>query len=139
MLWSVIYIMRYILLSKFQPSDETFEIITPRDISTAAREWDANNAHRLRLLQNIAAIRGLDRQHFKCPTCRRTIGAQWATYRYVHARGQGFNSIFRVCTFDGFAYCTECHRDDAIIVPAHLIYSWDARPQKGKIIVIHSA
>ena len=37
----------------------------------------------------------------------------------------------RVCTFDGFNYCYECHENDEALIPARLVHNWDFQKHKG--------
>lgn len=62
-------------------------------------------------LTRIANHVGLDEQDYKCYSCGRPIGMIYGK--------------FRVCEFDGFNYCTECHADEKWTIPARIVNNWD--------------
>ena len=44
-----------------------------------------------------------------------------------------FFSVFgqaKLCKFDGFHYCYECHLDDERSVPARILFNWDFRKHR---------
>jgi len=39
----------------------------------------------------------------------------------------------RLCDYDGFYYCDDCHTNKIHFIPARIIYNWDFRPYLGKL------
>lgn len=39
----------------------------------------------------------------------------------------------RVCAYDGFHYCHECHENKEHWIPAKVVFNWDFRPYKGTL------
>ncbi|CAD5215331.1 unnamed protein product [Bursaphelenchus xylophilus] len=67
-------------------------------------------------LITIPIEKGLDSQGFRCPNCRRSIGASFGTYR--------------LCNFDGLHYCEHCFkRFVECPIPARIMFNWDHRPR----------
>ncbi|XGW11520.1 hypothetical protein V3C99_012758 [Haemonchus contortus] len=59
---------------------------------------------------------GLDAQDFRCPMCRKSIGATFSKYG--------------VCGIDGLYYCADCMRGGGeISIPARILRSWDWKPR----------
>ncbi|KAK6040655.1 hypothetical protein COOONC_21841 [Cooperia oncophora] len=59
---------------------------------------------------------GLDSQDFRCPMCRKSIGAAFSKYG--------------VCAIDGLYYCADCMRAGGEMpVPARILRSWDWKPR----------
>ncbi|KAK6024005.1 RUN domain protein [Ostertagia ostertagi] len=59
---------------------------------------------------------GLDSQDFRCPMCRKSIGAAFSKYG--------------VCGIDGMYYCADCMRAGGEMpVPARILRSWDWKPR----------
>ncbi|RWS31676.1 DUF4206 and RUN domain containing protein-like protein [Leptotrombidium deliense] len=54
---------------------------------------------------------GLDEQDYKCYSCGRPVGMLYGKAR--------------VCNFDGYNYCLECHSDEKLIIPARILQNWD--------------
>ncbi|KAH7727338.1 RUN domain containing protein [Aphelenchoides avenae] len=70
----------------------------------------------LALLTQIPVERGLDAQNFFCPSCKKSIGGSF--------------SSFKLCNLDAQYYCEECwKRGDESIIPARVILNWDTRPR----------
>uniref|UniRef100_A0A914DBQ9 Rubicon Homology domain-containing protein n=1 Tax=Acrobeloides nanus TaxID=290746 RepID=A0A914DBQ9_9BILA len=70
----------------------------------------------LALLTKIPTEKGLDAQEFRCPSCRKSIGGSF--------------SSFKLCNLDCRYYCEECwKRGDESLIPARLILNWDTRPR----------
>nr|XP_017514291.2 pleckstrin homology domain-containing family M member 1 isoform X1 [Manis javanica]XP_036853464.1 pleckstrin homology domain-containing family M member 1 isoform X1 [Manis javanica]XP_036853465.1 pleckstrin homology domain-containing family M member 1 isoform X1 [Manis javanica]XP_036853466.1 pleckstrin homology domain-containing family M member 1 isoform X1 [Manis javanica]XP_036853467.1 pleckstrin homology domain-containing family M member 1 isoform X1 [Manis javanica]XP_036853468.1 pleck len=66
------------------------------------------------LLQYLVAIpteKGLDSQGCFCAGCSRQIGFSFARPK--------------LCAFSGLYYCDICHQDDASVIPARIIHTWD--------------
>lgn len=54
---------------------------------------------------------GLDQQNYKCNSCGRPIGM-------IYGKS-------RICKFDGFNYCVDCHANEEMTIPARIIHNWD--------------
>jgi len=67
-------------------------------------------------ITKIACEKGLDAQNYQCAECTTPIGII-----YEHPR---------ICSFTGLAYCSMCHINDEIHIPARIIHNWDFRKQK---------
>ncbi|VDK51417.1 unnamed protein product [Gongylonema pulchrum] len=68
------------------------------------------------ILTTISREKGLDAQDFRCPSCRKSVGPTFASYRK--------------CGFDEKYYCDGClSKGEEIVIPARLIHNWDARPR----------
>jgi len=37
----------------------------------------------------------------------------------------------RLCIFDGYYYCYECHENSEHYIPAYIVFNWDFRPYQG--------
>jgi len=37
----------------------------------------------------------------------------------------------RLCVFDGYYYCYECHENSEHYIPAYIVFNWDFRPYQG--------
>ncbi|XP_015792762.1 pleckstrin homology domain-containing family M member 3 [Tetranychus urticae] len=85
-----------------------FEII-PKTVVLNSQEPETQEF--LLHLTTIANHVGLDEQDYKCASCGRPIGMIYGK--------------FRVCEFDGFNYCTECHIDERWTIPARIVNNWD--------------
>ncbi|KAK5983561.1 RUN domain-containing protein [Trichostrongylus colubriformis] len=71
-------------------------------------------------LTTISREGGLDSQDFRCPMCRKSIGAAFSKYE-LH---------FSVCGIDGLYYCSDCMRGGGEMpVPARILRSWDWKPR----------
>ncbi|KRX42486.1 Pleckstrin homology domain-containing family M member 3 [Trichinella murrelli] len=82
-------------------------------LNLAVRE---QNKWQYACLTKIATEKGLDVQSGKCHSCARCIGFT--------------NEPFKVCNFDGYYYCSACHVDDTMLIPARALLNWDFTPRK---------
>ncbi|WKX95461.1 hypothetical protein Q1695_012150 [Nippostrongylus brasiliensis] len=72
--------------------------------------------HVTALLTTIPREAGLDAQDFRCPMCRKSIGAAFAKYG--------------VCGIDGLYYCSDCMKAGGEIpIPSRVLRSWDWKPK----------
>ncbi|XP_003373459.1 pleckstrin domain-containing family M member 1 [Trichinella spiralis] len=85
-------------------------------LNLAVRE---QNKWQYACLTKIATEKGLDVQSGKCHSCARCIGFT--------------NEPFKVCNFDGYYYCSACHVDDTMLIPARALLNWDFTPRKVSI------
>uniref|UniRef100_A0A915CSQ2 RUN domain-containing protein n=1 Tax=Ditylenchus dipsaci TaxID=166011 RepID=A0A915CSQ2_9BILA len=68
------------------------------------------------LLTRIPLEKGLNSQEFRCPSCRKSIGGSF--------------SSFKLCNLDGRYYCEDCwRRGDESIIPSRVILNWDCKPR----------
>ncbi|CAD5211006.1 unnamed protein product [Bursaphelenchus okinawaensis] len=66
------------------------------------------------ILTTIPIEKGLDSQGFRCPNCRRSIGASFGN--------------FKLCHFDGLHYCDHCFKKFVECpIPARILFNWDHR------------
>uniref|UniRef100_A0A0N4U387 DUF4206 domain-containing protein n=1 Tax=Dracunculus medinensis TaxID=318479 RepID=A0A0N4U387_DRAME len=65
---------------------------------------------------SIQKEKGLDRQNFRCNSCKKSIGLTFSKYK--------------LCALDGMYYCEICFESGVLnIIPSRLIYNWDSRPR----------
>ena len=76
----------------------------------------AQNIMMTRALDLICHESGLGSQDWRCQDCDKSIGALF---------GQP-----RLCQYTRKYYCDECHTNDMMIIPARLLYNWDATQYK---------
>lgn len=89
-------------------SDLDFEII-PKSI--VLNNSDPETHRFLSQVTKLANEFGLDEQDYKCASCARPIGM-------IYGKS-------RLCHFDGYQYCLECHVNDEILIPARIIFNWN--------------
>ena len=89
-------------------TNQDFEIIPKTMVMSCQESFTQDFFHQLTTIANHV---GLDDQDYKCYSCSRPIGLIYGT--------------FRVCNFDGFNYCTECHSDEKAVIPARVLNNWD--------------
>lgn len=65
----------------------------------------------LDIIGKICPEQGLDSQNFQCYSCGRPLGLIFGKAR--------------LCYYDGFNYCYECHDNDESFIPARIIHNWD--------------
>ncbi|XP_074599419.1 uncharacterized protein LOC141853825 [Brevipalpus obovatus] len=93
---------------KASPINNDFEII-PKNLVLSNQEPETQEF--LLQLTKIANQVGLDEQDYKCYACGRPVGMIYGKYK--------------ICEFDGFNYCNECHTDEKSLIPARIINNWD--------------
>lgn len=54
---------------------------------------------------------GLDQQNYKCNSCGRPVGM-------IYGKS-------RICKFDGYNYCIDCHANEEMVIPARVLHNWD--------------
>jgi len=59
----------------------------------------------------ICPEKGLGAQEFRCRDCKVYIG-------------MGFGEE-RLCDYSGYYYCTNCHNNEALQIPARMVKNWD--------------
>nr|XP_039251866.1 uncharacterized protein LOC120329334 [Styela clava] len=94
---------------------EEYEIISVRNnlLNGTNTSWYASMiAH----MGKIANEKGLDSQNYQCADCASPIGIIYGAPR--------------VCTFTGQYYCSQCHSNDEIQIPARIVHNWDFRKHK---------
>jgi hypothetical protein len=68
----------------------------------------------LECLVTMCNEKGIHQQCYQCHGCARPIGM--------------FYGKERLCQYDGFYYCFECHENNEHYIPAQIVYNWDFRP-----------
>lgn len=86
--------------------DFDFEII-PKILENA----DEKTCELISMLGVICPEQGLDTQRYRCHSCGCLVGM-------IYGKS-------RVCYFDGFNYCCECHENDECVIPSRIIHNWD--------------
>ncbi|XP_067139391.1 differentially expressed in FDCP 8 homolog isoform X2 [Centruroides vittatus] len=61
---------------------------------------------------------GLSAQNYRCAECRRKI---------ITKEG---SMLPRKCDYNGLFYCSYCHWNSRIVIPARVIHNWDFEPRK---------
>lgn len=84
-----------------------FEVI-PK--SVVLNNSESETQEFLMQLPKLSGEVGLDEQDFKCNSCGRPIGM-------IYGKS-------RICKFDGYNYCTDCHSNDLLMIPAKIILNW---------------
>ncbi|XP_035216116.1 pleckstrin homology domain-containing family M member 1-like [Stegodyphus dumicola] len=85
-----------------------FEIIP---LYYSAEHADQETKDLMSLVGKICPEQGLDTQNFQCRACGRPIGL-------VYGKA-------RLCYYDGYNYCYECHENDEDFIPARIVHNWD--------------
>lgn len=65
------------------------------------------------LFDQIVREMGLDVQNYECAECSRAIGTLFGPAK--------------ICAYTKRYYCEECHLDEAVVIPAKVMYNWDFR------------
>ncbi|XP_054724381.1 pleckstrin homology domain-containing family M member 1-like [Uloborus diversus] len=94
--------------SSTKSPDFDFEIV-PKYLTTEGA--DVETKRMLSIIDKICPEQGLDSQNFKCCACGRPVGM-------IYGKA-------RVCNFDGYNYCYDCHENDEFYIPARMVHSWD--------------
>ena len=50
-----------------------------------------------------------------------------STHTHTHTLCHG---QVRQCDYTGLYYCSDCHHNEATIIPARVMHNWDFRPRK---------
>ncbi|XP_074655297.1 pleckstrin homology domain-containing family M member 1-like isoform X2 [Tubulanus polymorphus] len=95
------------------PAD--FEVI-PFSASITSHNAEPSIQAFMSVLGEICNEKGLDVQNYQCRGCSKPIGMIYGSYR--------------VCRYDGFYYCTECHKNDEYYIPSRIAHNWDFRKFK---------
>jgi hypothetical protein len=132
-------------------------LVMPRCLSTKAEdvrmfEIDAcqvvsfSAPHQVTLYTTIIPDRGLAEQHFRCSDCNSPIAM--STFMHVciapvvcvcchsqtHALEPRAASLeARFCNYSGMYYCSKCHWDEDMVIPARIVQNWDFRPHKVRL------
>lgn len=72
---------------------------------------DADSQEFLMQLCQLGNEVGLNQQDYKCNSCVRPIGMIYGPSR--------------LDKYDGHNYCTDCHANDKMIIPARVLHNWD--------------
>ncbi|EYC08822.1 hypothetical protein Y032_0064g3547 [Ancylostoma ceylanicum] len=98
--------------------DETEELLMNTDTegddenSSSRKASTAASEHVTAAIITIPRENGLDSQDFRCPMCRKSIGAAFSKYG--------------VCGIDGLYYCADCMRAGGEMpIPSRVLRSWD--------------
>ncbi|KIH42625.1 hypothetical protein ANCDUO_27389, partial [Ancylostoma duodenale] len=99
--------------------DETDELLMNTDTeegddenSSSRKASAAASEHVTTVITTIPRENGLDSQDFRCPMCRKSIGAAFSKYG--------------VCGIDGLYYCADCMRAGGEMpIPSRVLRSWD--------------
>ncbi|XP_071839592.1 pleckstrin homology domain-containing family M member 1-like isoform X2 [Apostichopus japonicus] len=67
----------------------------------------------LDMVSQIGREKGLAAQKFQCRGCSCELGIIFGKHK--------------VCNYDGYYYCSECHLDEQAVIPARILYNWDFR------------
>jgi len=86
-------------------------------VSEIRRDCAAERASRIDFIleTNICPERGLAAQNYRCAECQTGLNHEMDT---------------RQCDFNGQWYCTRCHWNDELMIPARLIHNWDGEKRK---------
>ncbi|VDN23495.1 unnamed protein product [Cylicostephanus goldi] len=89
---------------------------TEEDEAETSRKASEAAEHITSMIITIPHELGLDAQDFRCPMCRKSIGAVF--------------SKFGVCGIDGLYYCADCMRPGGEMpIPSRVLRSWDWKPR----------
>nr|XP_042904377.1 pleckstrin homology domain-containing family M member 1 isoform X2 [Parasteatoda tepidariorum] len=88
--------------------DLDFEIV-PKYLSS--EHADEETKLLISILGKVCPEQGLDTQNFQCYSCGRQIG-------FIYGKA-------RLCYYDGYNYCYDCHDNEEEYVPARMIHNWD--------------
>lgn len=97
-------------------ADETEFEILPKTCSLTSTNADKRTQELLAVIGEICNEVGLDAQNYQCKACGRPIGM-------IYGRA-------RVCCYDGYSYCYECHENEECYIPARIIHNWDFKKYK---------
>ncbi|GBN27461.1 Differentially expressed in FDCP 8 [Araneus ventricosus] len=61
---------------------------------------------------------GLSQQKFRCAECKR---------KFIFKNDL---CLPRLCDYNGLYYCSRCHWNSLIVIPARVVHNWDFTPQK---------
>uniref|UniRef100_A0A914VPU2 Phorbol-ester/DAG-type domain-containing protein n=1 Tax=Plectus sambesii TaxID=2011161 RepID=A0A914VPU2_9BILA len=67
----------------------------------------------------ICIEKGLSAQNYRCAECKADL-----------AFGKAREKEPRLCDYTGLFYCTRCHWNDAMVIPARVVHNWDFEPRK---------
>ncbi|GAB6019672.1 pleckstrin y domain containing, M (with RUN domain) member 1 [Chamberlinius hualienensis] len=96
--------------------DESDFVILPKNCSYLSADADQTTQELLKLVGKIAHERGLDSQNYQCKSCGSPIGM-------IYGKA-------RLCNYDGFSYCQDCHENEESCIPARIIHNWDFKKYK---------
>ncbi|GIX86702.1 pleckstrin homology domain-containing family M member 3 [Caerostris darwini] len=88
--------------------DLDFEIV-PKYL--AAEHADEETKKLMSVIGKLCPEKGLKVQDFKCNACGRPIGV-------IYGKS-------RLCNYDGYNYCYECHENNLEFIPARIVHNWD--------------
>ncbi|CAL1289125.1 unnamed protein product [Larinioides sclopetarius] len=88
--------------------DFDFEIV-PKYL--AAEHADEETKKLMAIVGKLCPEKGLNVQDFKCNSCGCPIGV-------IYGKS-------RLCYYDGYNYCYECHENDLEFIPARVVHNWD--------------
>ncbi|CAJ0607999.1 unnamed protein product [Cylicocyclus nassatus] len=89
---------------------------TEEDEAESSRKASEAAEHVTSMIITIPRELGLDAQDFRCPMCRKSIGAVFSKYG--------------VCGIDGLYYCADCMRPGGEMpIPSRVLRSWDWKPR----------
>ncbi|KAF8792088.1 Pleckstrin homology domain-containing family [Argiope bruennichi] len=88
--------------------DSDFEIV-PKYL--AVEHADGETKKLMEIVGRLCPEKGLNAQDFKCNSCGCPIGV-------IYGKS-------RLCYYDGYNYCYECHENDVEFIPARVVHNWD--------------
>ncbi|GBM74630.1 Pleckstrin y domain-containing family M member 3 [Araneus ventricosus] len=88
--------------------DFDFEIV-PKYLAT--EHADEETKRLMAIVGKLCPEKGLNVQDFKCNSCGCPIGV-------IYGKS-------RLCYYDGYNYCYECHENDVEFIPARVVHNWD--------------
>ncbi|GFU28059.1 pleckstrin homology domain-containing family M member 3 [Trichonephila clavipes] len=88
--------------------DSDFEFV-PKYL--AVEHADEETKKLMAAVGKLCPEKGLMLQDFKCNSCGRPIGM-------IYGKS-------RLCYYDGYNYCYECHENDTEFIPARIVHNWD--------------
>ncbi|GFS58704.1 pleckstrin homology domain-containing family M member 3 [Nephila pilipes] len=88
--------------------DSDFEFV-PKYL--AVEHADEETKKLMEAVGKVCPEKGLMLQDFKCNSCGRPIGM-------IYGKS-------RLCYYDGYNYCYECHENETEFIPARIVHNWD--------------
>ncbi|XP_023215463.1 uncharacterized protein LOC111618214 [Centruroides sculpturatus] len=87
-----------------------YEVI-PKTYVYTSENTDEFTKNLLSVLGKICPEKGQDQQNYKCHNCECPLGMIYGEAK--------------ICSYDGYNYCSECHENDVYYIPAKIIHNWD--------------
>uniref|UniRef100_A0A914KYH2 Phorbol-ester/DAG-type domain-containing protein n=1 Tax=Meloidogyne incognita TaxID=6306 RepID=A0A914KYH2_MELIC len=108
-IWRLIQYWRRCKVCGFRVHDKCIDQVQRQCVSTQIYKTDFS------LSLQICPENSLRNQNFRCAECLANISFD-----------EESDKIPRLCDYTGLFYCSRCHWNDSMVIPARLVRNWDA-------------